>query len=69
MLYYCEELGKVEEAYLRLGREVRERGLELAGYVRMEAIVGPPIGRDVDMSKYRCRLILPVEDPWEMRLP
>ena len=41
---------------------MEDRGLlEPAGYIRAEAIVGPPLGRDVDMSKYRCRLILPVE--------
>jgi len=61
VLYYCGDLSEIDEAYLRRGREVRERGLKPAGYVRMEAIVGPPVGRDVDMSKYRCRLILPVE--------
>ena len=61
VLYYCGELNEINDAYLRLGREVRERGLKPAGYVRAEAIVGPPLGRDVDMSKYRCRLILPVE--------
>lgn len=61
VLYYCGDLNEIDDAYLRLGREVRERGLKPSGYVRMEAIVGPPVGRDVDMNKYRCRLILPVE--------
>ncbi len=61
VLYYCGELNELDDAYLRLGREVRERGLKPAGYVRAEGIVGPPVGRDVDMNKYRCRLILPVE--------
>lgn len=61
VLYYCGELGELDDAYLRLGREVRERGLTPSGYVRAEGIVGPPVGRNVDMSKYRCRLILPVE--------
>ncbi len=62
VLYYCGELNELDDAYLRLGREVRERGLKPAGYVRVEGIVGPPVGRNVDMSKYRCRLILPVEE-------
>ncbi len=61
VLYYCGEFHELDEAYLRLGREVRERGLTPAGYIRAEGIVGPPVGRDVDMGKYRCRLILPVE--------
>ncbi len=61
VLYYCGELSELNDAYLRLGREVKERGLKPTGYVRVEGIVGPPVGRDVDMSKYRCRLILPVE--------
>lgn len=61
VLYYCGELNELDDAYLRLGREVRERGLKPTGYVRVEGIVGPPVGRNVDMSKYRCRLILPVE--------
>jgi len=61
VLYYCGELSELDDAYLRLGREVRERDLKSAGYVRVEGIVGPPIGRDVDMDQYRCRLILPVE--------
>ncbi len=61
VLYYCGDLSELDDAYLRLGREVRERGLKPAGYVRAEGIVGPPVGRNVDMSKYRCRLILPVE--------
>ncbi len=61
VLYYCGELSELDDAYLRLGREVRERGLKPTGYIRGEGIVGPPVGREVDMSKYRCRLILPVE--------
>ncbi len=61
VLYYCGGFSELDDAYLRLGREVRERGLKPAGYVRVEGIVGPPVGRDVDMNKYRCRRILPVE--------
>jgi len=62
VLYYCGDLSELDDAYLRLGREVRERDLKPKGYVRAETIVGPPIGREVDINKYRCRLILPVED-------
>jgi len=53
--------GHCIEKGIRLSREVRERGLKPAGYVRVEGVVVPPIGRDADMSKYRCRLMLPVE--------
>ncbi len=62
VLYYCGAFNERNDAYMLQGREVRERGLKPAGYVRAEGIVGPPVGRDVDMDKYRCRLILPVEE-------
>lgn len=62
VLIYCGDFSELDEAYLLLGTEVRERGLQPDGYIRADTIVGPPIGRDVDMNKYRCRLILPVKE-------
>ncbi len=59
-LFYCGDFSELDEAYLRLGREARRRGLEPGGYVRMDTVVGPPLGREVGLDKYRCRLILPV---------
>lgn len=59
-LFYCGDFSELDEAYLRLGREVRLRGLKPEGYVRMDTVVGPPLGREVGLDKYRCRLILPV---------
>lgn len=62
MLYYCGDFSEMDEAYLRMGREVRDRGLEAAGFLRVDTVVGPPLGREVGLDKYRCRLILPVKE-------
>lgn len=62
VLYYCGDFSELDEAYLLMGREVRDRGLESAGFIRGDTVAGPPLGRDVGLDKYRCRLILPVKE-------
>lgn len=44
-----------------MGREVRERGLKPAGYVRVLGLVAPYTGRDISQNNYVTRLVLPIE--------
>ena len=60
VLYYGDYSG-VDEAFLVLGREVRERGLKPAGFVRVLGIVAPYSGREIAAHRYCSRLVLPVE--------
>ena len=59
-LYYGDYSG-VDEAFLALGREVRERGLKPAGFVRVLGIVAPYSGREIETQRYCSRIVLPVE--------
>ena len=61
VLYYGDYSG-VDEAFLALGREVRERGLKPAGFVRVLGIVAPYSGREIETQRYCSRLVLPVEE-------
>ena len=61
VLYYGDYSG-VDEAFLVLGREVRERGLKPAGFVRVLGIVAPYSGREIETQRYCSRLVLPVEE-------
>ena len=60
-LYYGDYSG-VDEAFLALGREVRERGLKPAGFVRVLGIVAPYSGREIETKRYCSRLVLPVKE-------
>ena len=61
VLYYGDYSG-VDEAFLVLGREVRERGLKPAGFVRVLGIVAPYSGREIETQRYCSRIVLPVEE-------
>ena len=51
-----------EEAWLTLGREVKERGLTPAGLPRVLGIVAPYTGREIEARRYCSRIVLPVSD-------
>ena len=53
----------IDEAYLYLGEQVRERGLTPAGYVRAIALVAPYVGKEIAPQKYCSQLMLPIEKP------
>lgn len=55
------DYGKLNEAYLYLGEQVRSRGLTPAGYVRTISLVGPYVGKEIDPGRYCSRLVLPIE--------
>ena len=52
--------GNINEAYLYLGEQVRDRGLTPAGYVRALSLVGPYVGKEIDPDRYCSQLMLPV---------
>ena len=58
-----------DEAFLRLGREVKERGLTPAGDPRVLGIVAPYTGREIETKRYCSRLVLPVEGEAEASFP
>ena len=60
VLYYGEYDEGVDEAWLTLGREVKERGLTPAGLPRVLGIVAPYTGREIDTRRYCSRIVLPV---------
>ena len=53
---------RINEAYLYLGEQVRERGLTPAGYVRAIALVAPYVGKEIDQERYCSQLVLPIKD-------
>lgn len=54
---------------MRLGREVKERGLTPAGDPRVLGIVAPYTGREIETKRYCSRLVLPVEGEAEASFP
>ncbi|MBD5471186.1 MAG: MerR family transcriptional regulator [Lachnospiraceae bacterium] len=56
------DYSRVDEIWLRLGREAKERGLVPAAWPRMLAIVAPYTGREIDPGKYCSRLVMPVAE-------
>lgn len=65
VLSFCGDLYQLNDAYLYLGQQMRERGLIPAGYLRSSWVVGPYTGRELGIEKYRARIILPVKEPGE----
>ncbi len=59
---YCGEYDGIDEAWLRLGREVKERGLKPVAPPRVLGIVAPYTGREIETRRYCSRLVLPVEE-------
>lgn len=68
VLYYGSYAG-ADEAFLRLGREAKERGLTPAGDPRVLGIVAPYTGREIETKRYCSRLVLPVEGEAEPSFP
>lgn len=58
---FCGSYDDIDEAWLRLGSEARERGLKPAGMPRVLGLVAPYTGREVEQRRYCSRLVLPVE--------
>lgn len=50
------------EAWLRLGREAKERGLCPASWPRGIGIVAPYTGKEIDPGKYCTRVVMPVAE-------
>lgn len=60
VLYHGDYSG-VDNAWLRLGKEVKERGLTPAGFPRVLGIVAPYTGKEIAAKRYCHRLVLPVK--------
>lgn len=60
-LLYCGEYDGIDEAWLRLGREVKARCLTPIASPRVLGIVAPYTGREIETRRYCSRLALPVE--------
>lgn len=61
------DYSNLDEAYLRLGEQVRKRGLTPAGYVRTIALVAPYVGKEIEPNKYCTQLLLPIEEKGKIR--
>ena len=59
---YFGNYSDIDNAWLTLGREARERKLKPAGYPRVLGIVAPYTGREIDPDLYCSRLVLPVAE-------
>lgn len=60
VLYYGD-YDHVDDAWLTLGREAKNRGLNPIGFPRVLGIVAPSTGREIESRRYCSRLVLPVE--------
>ena len=60
LLYYGDYDDGLDEVWLTLGREVKERGLTPTGLPRVLGIVAPYTGREIDTRRYCSRIVLPV---------
>ncbi len=54
------DYSRLDEAWLTLGREAKERGLTPAALPRGIGIVAPYTGREIDPGKYCSRIVMPV---------
>lgn len=61
-LLYYGDYSNVEEAFLRLGLEVRKRGLTPAGFVRIIGRVAPYTGHEITPDRYCSQLVLPIKE-------
>ncbi|MDE7282249.1 MAG: MerR family transcriptional regulator [Lachnospiraceae bacterium] len=61
VLFYGD-YNRLDEAWLRLGREAKERGLVPAGLPRGIGIVAPYTGREINPGKYCSRLVMPMTE-------
>ncbi len=56
------DFNRLVKAWLRLGREAKERGLVPAAPPRIIGIVASYTGREIDPGKYCSRLVMPVAE-------
>ena len=56
------DYNRLDEAWLRLGREAKERGLVPAALPRGIGIVAPYTGREISPGKYCSRIVMPVAE-------
>lgn len=61
-LLFYGDYGKLDDAHLYLGKQVKERGLTPSGFVRGISVVGPYVGKEIAPQRYCSRLVLPVEE-------
>jgi len=61
ILFYGYDFSEWGKAWLRLGREVKERGLTPDGYLRGIGIVAPYTGREINPKRYCSRCAVPVK--------
>ncbi len=61
VLFYGD-YSHLDEAWLRLGREAKERGLSPAALPRGIGIVAPYTGREIEPGKYCSRIVMPVAE-------
>ncbi len=61
VLFYGD-YSRIDEAWLRLGREAKERGLVPAALPRTIGIVAPYTGREIDPGKYCSRIVMSVTE-------
>jgi len=61
-LVYYGDYSNINDAYLHLGEQVRERGLTPAGFIRVIALVAPYVGQEIDQTRYCTQLMLPIKE-------
>jgi len=61
VLFYGD-YSRLDEAWLRLGQEVKERGLSPVALPRGIGIVAPYTGREIEPERYCSRIVVPVEE-------
>lgn len=61
VLFYGD-YDRLDEAWLRLGREAKERGLAPAAFPRGIGIVAPYTGQEIEPGRYCSRIVMPVEE-------
>lgn len=62
MMLFCGDYEQLNKSYMFMGQQVRQRGLTPAGHIRTIWVVGPYVGRELTINRYRARIILPVEE-------
>lgn len=60
VLYYGCDYNEWNKVWLRIGKEMDERGLTPAGFPRGIGIVAPYTGREIDPERYCSRAVIPV---------
>ncbi len=61
ILFYGCDYSEWGKAWLRLGTEIKERGLTPDGFLRGIGIVAPYTGREIDPKRYCSRCAVPVK--------